>query len=84
MDALDLALPLRLTTDPDHEQLNDLELSAEDDAKLDRAANEGKRLLKDGKNGNTEALRNLKEKLHLTRWETVRWRLSLIERKVAQ
>ena len=42
------------------------------DAKLDRAANEGKRLLREGKQGSEQALCHLREKLRLTRWEIAR------------
>lgn len=65
--------PTRYQHDPTLEALgDDFTLSAEDDAKIDRASQWGKSLIERARAGDQQALHDLQTKMHIARYVVTR------------
>lgn len=57
---------------PDLPDYETLEFSAEDDAKITKAANWSRSLLLRARAGDAQALKELETKMHVTKWKVMR------------
>ena len=64
--------PTRGIYEPDTEDASTLTFSPEDDDKITRAANWGRSRLLSARAGDTQALRDLQVKLHVTQYQVTR------------
>lgn len=65
-------LPSRGVYDPDAEDLSTLTFSPEEDSKLDKASQWGRSLILAARAGDAQALSDLQQRMHITRWDGAR------------